>query len=483
MSKKIFGDYIRSVKVAVEGMTNELLVIGLFKAANHAIAIGQTDSSTVRQWMSGGNTSYTKFFTNKDFNDSEFINYLEEHIGISWVDVKKELRKHRDSMPHIDYETADSNTFFRSLTNQFRAILGKSVNLSENSYHNYDDSFYKGIVFLDKTIDQRNHDFLDLLTGQTRQTDAIYMYLGKESTERYLEIMMSAEYTLFRDTRAMLDKHMKDIISYITSTSDKSLRIISLGIGNGEKDYSLVQHILNATTQNLEYLAVDISLDMLQIGIRNVYRPLTEDNRNRLNIQIAEADFMDIDRFFVDRLLPTPKSAKRNIFMLLGNTLGNFQEDQLLNKIADVMNSGDILLVDNQLKREGRLTPEEEHDYMNMYNSKKEHEMVYAILKRGGLSKDDGRIEQDVSYNHHLTNAHLKDNNCLTVLQQFNLNNSAISKEIHGRRVKYPKNSIITVYYSRKYTKKAFENIIKDVLEIKVDFSNDKYGMFICQKA
>jgi hypothetical protein len=113
----------------------------------------------------------------------------------------------------------------------------------------------------------------------------------------------------------------------------KKLDVLSLGPGSGKKDINI---LLNVTCQ--WYYAVDVSYTLLEFCAENASRSLPKD----IYIRPIHADFFD---------LPSLRDVYQyetntNLFLLLGNTLGNYVEPALLGAIKRAMLPGDFLLLE-----------------------------------------------------------------------------------------------------------------------------------------
>ena len=191
-------------------------------------------------------------------------------------------------------------------------------------------------------------------------------------------------------------------------------------------------------------------------------------------------NFMKIDKTFNERYF-SGKSLRKNMFLLLGNTLGNFAEGALLQSISDAMNQGDVLLVDNQLKKDGLLSSDEIMALKNIYSSEEEKRNVFAVLKKGNIFPIHGSVQQDTT--NVFADSTLSGDDCIAVLQQFRFKETTPIK-IGEKTTRYQKGHIITLFYSKRYTKDALNRIVFEEVGFKKvdDFSTTEYAMLLCQK-
>ena len=256
----------------------------------------------------------------------------------------------------------------------------------------------------------------------------------------------------------------------------KGIRVISLGIGDGHKDAVILNKLCDMTKGTIDYWIIEFSYEMLKIGLKNVQEDIGE-NINRINTKLFQTDFLDLGI-----LSDLMNDDKINLFMLLGNTLGNFTEDVLLNKIDSVMKEGDFFLIDNQIKGENKLNKAERRLLNEMYNTKKYKEYIFSILKNAQIYPGDGNINTRIT-DYNSQNAILRKFNCATVTQEFAFSRKK-EVEIGGRKLSFDETTIIPVIYSRKYTKNALNALLNNYFNIigTPYYLNNKYALILAQK-
>ena len=370
-----------------------------------------------------------------------------------------------------------------------REETSSSAHLTHGEEHGDDEDsndwlFRSFVLDLSATLSEERADFLDgMISGEV---DPMYFYMGREATEKYLAKMLSAnDYTIYKDSLDLLKSSREKVAEKILAAStacNKQLRIVSLGVGNGQKEICLLDVLLDRIPY-LEHIAIDISADMLKEGLRNIRNVFADAFRDRkIKTFATVGNFSKIDKYFSERYF-SEKSDKINVFLLLGNTIGNFDEIELLYKIKDAMNSGDFILIDNQLKDEGPPTPEQIKILEKAYGSRQEKENVYAVVKRANILPEYGEVKTFVQ--NFVNGMHLVNDDCIVVKLCFIFKNDRDRRvTVQNKPHRYRRGHEIQVYASKRYTKKALVRIIKDVvgLEIVDDYSNDYYGMLLCRK-
>lgn len=133
-----------------------------------------------------------------------------------------------------------------------------------------------------------------------------------------------------------------------------NLNVVDLGIGNFHKGSRVLQRQFDEGTKTINFFAVDISYEMLLLSLRpdeqmtrraRMLRAVAKRGGKAIGIN---APFDKLARY---SHLFMPPSA--NLFLLLGNTLGNeLSEIQTLAAVAGCMGNDDRLLADVQLVEE-----------------------------------------------------------------------------------------------------------------------------------
>jgi SAM-dependent methyltransferase len=161
----------------------------------------------------------------------------------------------------------------------------------------------------------------------------------------------SDEYRYYADSVQFIKQIRSDIVESIDpEVLRSSPDYISLGCGNGRKDRILLEQLLgqsNGTNSKTYYYPYDISSFLLSKAIREVCG--SELLRGRIKIKAIEADFQNLPLF-----KPVYDYRKApNIFALLGNTLGNMQDDVgFLRQVEEAMIDNDVLIVEVRVYRE-----------------------------------------------------------------------------------------------------------------------------------
>jgi uncharacterized SAM-dependent methyltransferase len=218
------------------------------------------------------------------------------------------------------------------------------------------------------------------LEGKTRVwniADSKLWYLTPEQSQGYLDLDETALYRKNTDLKEG-EKLLKDNLSEILGDlgNRKNVNIVDLGCGNGEKAAYLI-NLLKGFVK-IRYCPIDISGYMVKKAIETVSKlPVEEVIEFQWNI----SDFENLQN--ATSLLKKDK-FDTNIFLILGNTIGNFDIHEMLYQIRSAMNPGDLLIVD--AARDDRKHNERALEYEK---SKDFDEWMAKVPLQLGLEEED----------------------------------------------------------------------------------------------
>jgi Predicted nucleotide-binding protein containing TIR-like domain/Histidine-specific methyltransferase, SAM-dependent len=135
----------------------------------------------------------------------------------------------------------------------------------------------------------------------------------------------------------------------------KELTLVDLGVGDLSRGTQILDYYLEDETRKLSYVAVDISYEMLKIGMKGGTRSLAAVHEMNGRVWAINAEFANLDRY--RGLFGTPGC---NLFLLLGNTVGNEANEYVtLRNLFKTMSRGDKLIIEYQALEEEPLSSEE----------------------------------------------------------------------------------------------------------------------------
>jgi len=185
------------------------------------------------------------------------------------------------------------------------------------------------------------NDVLQGLSANPKFLSSRYFY-DERGDALFQEIMRMPEYYLTRcEYEILQDK--KETILRIFSKDGLPFRLIEFGAGDGTKTKLLLKHFLEKKAR-FRYLPIDIS--------ENVLNLLKDELNNRF--PELEVDPLQGEYFKALGALNTEENA-RKIVLFLGSNIGNFRPsdaDKFLKEMASNLNSGDLLFIGFDLKKD-----------------------------------------------------------------------------------------------------------------------------------
>ena len=194
------------------------------------------------------------------------------------------------------------------------------------------------------------------------------------------------------------DKEEKEMVLSMIEKIKKNKKdrfcYVSLGCGDGQKDSS----IINDSPLFSCYYPIDINGSLIKIAFNEVYK--SRSISNPLNCEGYIGDFTSLPYSLFDNA-KSAGNTDRKIFLCLGHTIGNYQENLILDSVYKVMGESDYAIISFEKKREksaARYRSSENTDFLlNPFKSIDSFSFVRnRFLKRSlvtGLSDVDTQVE------------------------------------------------------------------------------------------
>lgn len=284
--------------------------------------------------------------------------------------------------------------------------------------------------------------------------DSKLWYLTPEQSQAFLDLEESEAYKedVIEKEISLINNNIEDILSIL---GEENLNIIDLGCGDGKKAVIFTEHFKGKL--KVRYCPIDISGYMVEKAIKKIK---AADIGEVVEFQWNISDFENIEN--ISTLL-RQGDIKKNLTLLLGNTLGNFEINELLYQIRSSMKGGDFLLIGNGLDNRN---PEE---ILKAYGSNHLDKLLVKTLTQIGLK------ESNLEYGSRFQNSRIEM--FYTIKEDCNI--SFLDKE-----VKFKAGDQIVVAISYKYSKEdfvSFLNIYFD--EVTFNVSEDgSYALALCKK-
>jgi len=171
-----------------------------------------------------------------------------------------------------------------------------------------------------------------------------YLYYFAEGAIGYLEALYSMREYIEKQTKYEINNVYSLIKEYIIKHGlNKNINFISLGCGNGTKDLEIFKESKKKKEEVFlkKYVPIDISPYLLQLAIQRFYKESPSTQVTAIN-----SDFLIFDEALIKSI---PNDENTRIFTLLGSTLGNYKEKELLGRISSIMQPNDLLVIGVEL--------------------------------------------------------------------------------------------------------------------------------------
>jgi uncharacterized SAM-dependent methyltransferase len=294
------------------------------------------------------------------------------------------------------------------------------------------------------------------LEGNTRVwniADSKLWYLTPEQAQAFLDL---------EDEKAYKEEITQKEINLINNDLGEILKkfhepinIIDIGCGDGRKAAIFIEKLKG---KRVRYCPIDISSYMVSKALEKLKK--IDAVEEVIEFQWNISDFENLEN--VANLL-RQGDYKRNLLLLLGNTLGNFEINELLYEIRSSMKGGDLLLIGNGLDNR---KPEE---ILKSYNTECFNKFSIYPLLQIGIKKEE------VDFGVRFKNGRIESFYTLNTQKKVNF---------LGREVVFDKGDQIIVIVSYKYNKEdfiSFLNLYFDEVNVKVS-DDGSYALALCKK-
>lgn len=314
-----------------------------------------------------------------------------------------------------------------------------------------DNSLINDFIF--KELIKRGHS----LEGDTRVwnlADSKLWYLTPEQSQAFLDLERSEDYQkdVIQKEIDLINKNLDEILEKF----HEPINVIDIGCGDGKKALIFIDKLKN---KRVRYCPIDISSYMVNKALERIRK--SDAVEEVVEFQWNISDFENLENIAA---LLRQGEYKRNLFLLLGNTLGNFEINELLYEIRSSMKGGDILLIGNGLdNRRGE-------EILKSYNTKEVHNFLKYLPLQIGLQ------ENEIEFGTRFANSRVE-------IYYTILKNKKI--QFQNKQLFLNKDDQIMVSVSYKYNREdfiSFLNLYFD--EVRVRVSDDgSYAFALCKKS
>lgn len=204
-------------------------------------------------------------------------------------------------------------------------------------------------------------DLITLLNGHGGHVEQTYAYLDHQSALHWYSLANQSGYvTEHRDNMPIGPIAAK----ILANTGRACIDLIALGAGDGRQEVRLALHLLEQGGNLFTGHRADICLYLLDISqplLSEAYRHAAAslDSRRGVTVWAIQGNFHHLPRFTQLHYAPE-RAHRRRVITMLGNTLGNLEnEPSFLRHCLVGFAPGDLLLLHVDLARAPASNPEE----------------------------------------------------------------------------------------------------------------------------
>lgn len=225
---------------------------------------------------------------------------------------------------------------------------------------------------------------LEELLKDKQRIPAKFQFAQPDGGRHWLKLCNSSTYTYYDRAKKRLDANKARLAERVrTAAGTAAVDLISLGSGDGSKDDILLR-ALDAELSERDYTyyyPIDISDSLLVEAVRFV--AVHGPSRSRFRCKPVLGDFTDL------RSLRgiTGHRPNVNLFSVLGNTIGTFDESEVLASIRNAMLPGDLVLLEANIG-----DPDES---VVMLKGAEAHQWDVSTLAAIGIDRKSCRLSQE----------------------------------------------------------------------------------------
>lgn len=295
------------------------------------------------------------------------------------------------------------------------------------------------------------------LEGKTRVwniADSKLWYLTPEQSQAFLDLEKSKEYQkdVIQKEIDLINDNIEEIMEEI---GEDPINIVDLGCGDGKKAVLFIEKLKDRS--KVRYCPIDISSYMVEKAISKVSKM---DVKEVVTFQWNISDFENMENI---AFLLRQGEYKRNFSLLLGNTLGNFEINELLYEIRSSMKEGDLLLIGNGLNNNNA------EEVLKAYNNPSLDNLLSKTLTQIGFNLDN------LKYDARFRNSRIEM--YYTIKEDCEIS-------FLGRKVAFNSGDQIIVAVSYKYSEDDFKSFLKMYFSKSEIYTSkdNSYAIALCKK-
>jgi Histidine-specific methyltransferase, SAM-dependent/Predicted nucleotide-binding protein containing TIR-like domain len=241
-----------------------------------------------------------------------------------------------------------------------------------------------GAFYVQESRDRYAADLRDAIMEGARLPQK-FQFAQPDGGHHWLRLCKSVSYHYYARAKALLRDNRQEIAGKVAEVlGTTAVDLISLGCGDGTKDELLLRALIDELPAHeyVYYYPIDISDSLLVETVRHIANHGVR--RDRLRCKPVLGDFTDLKALAeIINYRSNP-----NLFSLLGNALGSFDEEEIVGSIGGAMRPGDLVLIEANVGVPDDSSPLLKEDAA--------HQWDLSTLKALDISVDACKIEQEI---------------------------------------------------------------------------------------
>ncbi|MBW2965565.1 L-histidine N(alpha)-methyltransferase [Candidatus Woesearchaeota archaeon] len=284
--------------------------------------------------------------------------------------------------------------------------------------------------------------------------DSKLWYVTPAQAQGYLDLEQSPEYKggLIQAEIELIGQNLDSILSQLP---EQKYNLVDLGCGNGEKAAIFIKRL--GKKLGIRYCPVDISSYMVSKALATV-KGLNIDGVGECKENIS--DFENLTN-----VMPAFRRGgyEGSLILLLGNIIGNFDREDILEGIYQSMHPQDFLLIGTELRNNERI-----EEIVREYDSDLVNQFLIHLPRQVGLTDQD--LEFEVEFNKDRVDLSYRVKRDKTIAHL-------------GKTVEFKNGDRILAAISYKYIQDELRNLLEKRFETKL-YSNQQgnYALALCRR-
>jgi len=276
----------------------------------------------------------------------------------------------------------------------------------------------------------------DLLASlRTRRVNHKFHYDSVKQTQKWLALHEA--HSPARYDKNCLTTYDEAFIAAAKIIKSKSVHLIGLGCGGGQKDVQLMKQLLSRG-KKLSYMPCDVSVAMVLVARQAALKILPAKNCFPFVCDLATADD-----------LPTQLVTRHPSLVTFFGMIPNFEPRQILPKLAELLRPNDFLLFSANLAPGGNYAAGMEK-ILSQYDNPLTRDWLTAFLFDLGVEPRDGHLRFTIETG---------GLGLQRVMARFHFQRARKIK-ISGRKFSFARGETIRLFFSYRYTPARAVNLL-----------------------